>query len=642
MRPSWLSAHRLAVIVLALASQGCDEKPLVGPLVAPDPPDNPQIVSASWIADIDLGAGTVRVEAPLNGYDPQVLRDFFGVAPASPDLSILAGDVVDIIVDPESLWTSAVGIFEPGLMRVAFDVAIRNKIGVIDLTRPTFPTPPSGTSGAILIPIETVVTTTPGGVQSDGTTVVVELPNQGRVAPSVDWDGEPHSFFNDVGCPADSNDCFRFEPFGDVLGGATSEFRTIGFDAEPTVSQFRARILVGADLADFDGQLFGRWLDSSGQPTRTVEPGERVTLQLCTDVPLTVIQFSLRFSDLRWEATNQIDLSPSQPLHPSCPALEQTIDLFASIETVGGQSLSVVWTSPSQGGARIASVSFRALQPGAPEVLVDQVREANGFDGQPLRLARSIEPLNVVVSPVGNASPVAETGGPYAVTLGSPLTFDGSGSVDSDGSVTQYRWGFGDGRTAEGVRPTHAYTSTGLFDIGLEVQDDIGAIGRDSSFVVVSPVRTENVIGRWLDMAGVPISSAQVGDSVLLQFCTTEDGLDAFQLEVQFERLIEIVDGDDLNSRATNPELHPDCFGARDGLNAYHAWGSYERELEWFLNFQVVRGALPSRGTTGVGSFVVRLLAPGTLSFRPEFVILYENYARLPAVFDLQGLAITP
>jgi hypothetical protein len=65
----------------------------------------------------------------------------------------------------------------------------------------------------------------------------------------VDWDGAPHNFFNDTGCPAGANDCFRHEVFAQPLApGATSEGRRVGFDIDPTVGNFRARLIVVADL----------------------------------------------------------------------------------------------------------------------------------------------------------------------------------------------------------------------------------------------------------------------------------------------------------------------------------------------------------------------------------------------------------
>jgi hypothetical protein len=46
--------------------------------------------------------------------------------------------------------------------------------------------------------------------------------------------------------------------------------------------------------------------------------------------------------------------------------------------------------------------------------------------------------------PTVNTPPVARTGGPYSATKGTALTVDGSASSDADGTVTAFRWTWGD------------------------------------------------------------------------------------------------------------------------------------------------------------------------------------------------------
>ncbi len=57
-----------------------------------------------------------------------------------------------------------------------------------------------------------------------------------------------------------------------------------------------------------------------------------------------------------------------------------------------------------------------------------------------------------------------------------PLTvnFDASKSFDRDGSITQYRWDFGDGSSASGVKVTHTYDGAGIFTVTLKVTDNSG------------------------------------------------------------------------------------------------------------------------------------------------------------------------
>ncbi len=52
---------------------------------------------------------------------------------------------------------------------------------------------------------------------------------------------------------------------------------------------------------------------------------------------------------------------------------------------------------------------------------------------------------------------------------------DGSGSSDPDGSIANYFWNFGDGKTATGVTAQHTFTDPASYSISLTVTDNIGA-----------------------------------------------------------------------------------------------------------------------------------------------------------------------
>ncbi|WP_420120741.1 PKD domain-containing protein [Nakamurella sp.] len=55
------------------------------------------------------------------------------------------------------------------------------------------------------------------------------------------------------------------------------------------------------------------------------------------------------------------------------------------------------------------------------------------------------------------------------------VTFDGTGSSDSDGTVATYAWDFGDGAAGVGPNPSHSYATAGTYNVGLVVTDDDGA-----------------------------------------------------------------------------------------------------------------------------------------------------------------------
>jgi len=55
------------------------------------------------------------------------------------------------------------------------------------------------------------------------------------------------------------------------------------------------------------------------------------------------------------------------------------------------------------------------------------------------------------------------------------ILFDASGSTDSDGTIVEYTWDFGDGAKAGGMYSNHAFTSSGTYTVTLSVVDNDGA-----------------------------------------------------------------------------------------------------------------------------------------------------------------------
>ncbi|MBU4509481.1 PKD domain-containing protein [bacterium] len=75
-----------------------------------------------------------------------------------------------------------------------------------------------------------------------------------------------------------------------------------------------------------------------------------------------------------------------------------------------------------------------------------------------------------------NQSPIASfTADPTSGVAPLEVSFNGSSSSDSDGSITSYAWDFKDGNTGTGQTVNHTFSSTGSYNVELTVTDDKGA-----------------------------------------------------------------------------------------------------------------------------------------------------------------------
>jgi hypothetical protein len=504
--------------------------------------------------DVFRGLRKVVIQPPsrnqkLDEKDLQILADYFGVEPGSPDLSILAGDAVEILPDNTTFTSSAVGAFAPGQVRTTFGVRIRNKLSAVNIITPTFPSPPPGTTGVILFPFEVVVTQTPGGATTigDGTDVLVELPNRGVVAPSVDWDVAPFNFFNDAGCGPSSNDCYRSETFnaasGEIVGGATSEIRVVGFDHDPTVSQFRVRMIVSGDLEDATpnalpvAEAAGPYTGNVGSPTTLAGSG--------TDPDGTIVAFNWDF-----DADGQFDDSSS----PTGP-----------------------FTCTAQG-------TF---------TLTLQVRDN--------RSATDTDPATITCGAAINNPPVANAGGPYSGTIGGPaITVTGAASTDVGGAITAYAWDLdNDGAFDDATGVTASFTCTapaGAKTIRLQVTDNgtPALTGTATGTVNCAAAAPTTVSGRWVNAAGTTITSATSGSTVFFEVdiqLGAGQNVHDFQASLVYGSLLTISGvGLDLNcsnpgGQATCPSGAPPA-GNTDVMNQYTGVAFSPTQLN-FLNFSV-------------------------------------------------------
>ncbi len=97
----------------------------------------------------------------------------------------------------------------------------------------------------------------------------------------------------------------------------------------------------------------------------------------------------------------------------------------------------------------------------------------------------------VTFSEIGgnNALPVANAGSDFTIAPNTQFTLDGSGSSDSDGSITAYLWEYYNGSSwvsiGSSVSVQHSFSSEGAYQVRLTVTDDYGAQASDQIYVTV-------------------------------------------------------------------------------------------------------------------------------------------------------------
>jgi PKD repeat protein len=120
------------------------------------------------------------------------------------------------------------------------------------------------------------------------------------------------------------------------------------------------------------------------------------------------------------------------------------------------------------------------------------------------------------ISSESNLSPIADAGAPSTGVVGEVVNFDGSASVDPDGTVVTYDWDFGDGDTGTGATTSHTYSEADIYIVTLTVTDDGGVT--DSNITAASidasnqrPVANAN--GPYTGAANVAVSFDSTGSN---------------------------------------------------------------------------------------------------------------------------------
>jgi len=85
-----------------------------------------------------------------------------------------------------------------------------------------------------------------------------------------------------------------------------------------------------------------------------------------------------------------------------------------------------------------------------------------------------------------NIQPKAVAGGPYYGQVFDEINFDGSDSYDTDGTISEYVWDFGDGTIKSDVLQTHTYEKINTFRVSLTVTDNKGKKDLDITYAYIT------------------------------------------------------------------------------------------------------------------------------------------------------------
>ena len=147
---------------------------------------------------------------------------------------------------------------------------------------------------------------------------------------------------------------------------------------------------------------------------------------------------------------------------PKSPSVAK--EFAFEVETSAAYSGPVTVRAPSAPGAQLFHYSGGAWQ---------SVADSHYDNGYVIGTVNSLSPFVV-----GTPAPLISASFSHSPATLAPaaIQFDGSDSTVSSGSISSYRWDFGDGSVGTGVDPAHTYESSGSYTVTLRVTSDGGAV----------------------------------------------------------------------------------------------------------------------------------------------------------------------
>ncbi|MFN0159735.1 MAG: PKD domain-containing protein, partial [Burkholderiales bacterium] len=295
---------------------------------------------------------------------------------------------------------------------------------------------------------------------------------------------------------------------------------TASFTATPTsTTAGQSVILNGSASSDSDGSIVSyRWDFGDG----TIFPAVGVTNASPTTsksyAAAGTYTITLTVTDnggATASTTRQVTVSPANvpptasfTTTPSSTTVGQSVSLNAgaSVDT-DGSIVNYQWdfgdgtSFPAVGVTNASPTTSKSYAAAGTYTITLTVTDNGGATTSTTR--------QVTVNVPGNVPPTASfTSTPSSTTVGVSVSLDAGASVDSDGSIVNYRWDFGDGTSFPAVGATNAspttsksYAAPGSYTITLTVTDNSGATANTTRQVAVSAPSSGGTETAWLEDA---------------------------------------------------------------------------------------------------------------------------------------------
>jgi PKD repeat protein len=232
------------------------------------------------------------------------------------------------------------------------------------------------------------------------------------------------------------------------------------FDSDNTDLQFK---WIFEDGVEFSGPLFRRSFDLPGTYSFVLEVDDKE---------------GVANSVQRAEGSIRVNQSPIIVTESVIRSNKREVvfDASNSYDT-DSDNLSFVWVLPD--GSRRTEPTFTWVAPEAGSHRVSLTID----DGEGLGNSKVSMPIEVNI----NRPPVAIVDALIEACSGQIIIFSSARSFDPDGDIFTTHWDFGDGNTSRDSNPYHTYTSPGLYEVTLTLDDGFSP----EPTVAVIPVRIE-------------------------------------------------------------------------------------------------------------------------------------------------------